>query len=143
MYKGQKVKRIHGGDDAFPAVNSYTFVKEVYGDGTKITLEGCSDYLYDALDFQGCTKIITQEELAMQVVDALHVIDAWNKTCPTGLLISVDGYPAVDGGSVFEVGKAFDTNSPCELLDKLIEECNKEALSKQLEALNKLAGKLK
>lgn len=141
MYKGQQVIRTKGEDGCFPAVGSSAFIKEFVGD-YHFQLEGCGDTEFKAHEFSPKLDATTPQCAAIEVVKALQVIDGWNRQCPTGQLISIEGHPAVDGGSVFIAGQHYDSNNPTDLLVHLLGEVSKESFRTQLAALNNLAEAL-
>lgn len=137
----QLVQRIKGGENCFPSVGARAFVSTVGTDS--ITLEGYGDVPFLPEHF---SPVDDREMVAKgkpevhQLIEALEVVDKWNKVCPTGLLVSIEGHEAVNGGSVFDVGGRIDTNNPQELFETLMGEATAIDFKKQLAQLNTLAG---
>lgn len=50
---------------------------------------------------------------------ALEVIDNWNRTQPTGNMVSIEAYPAQDGGSLFTT-PSFDTHDIGSMMGHLL-----------------------
>lgn len=81
---------------------------------TEFTLEGhVGHYLQSSfrpanlVDSHGQIRQVSDLET---VENALNVIDNWNKTHPTGYMISIEAHPAQDGGSTF-LTDSTDSNS--------------------------------
>lgn len=141
LYVGQQVKRIIGKEDCFPSVGSVGFVATVLNE-VAVTLVGCGDTPYLKSHFEPSGSIKVKDKDIKGLIEAIQVIDAWNTTCPSSQLISIEGHVKVDGGSVYMVGGAFDTNNPQELFGKLVQEVSKSDFEVQLAQLNTLAGKI-
>lgn len=107
-------------------------VKEVLND-REVTLEG-----HDGIFLQSSFKIERFSTQNRQVSDlesiehALHTIDVWNRTHPTGLMISIEAYPAQDGGSLFHTD-SFDANDIGSFVGHLLDYASKEDKAAMLE----------
>lgn len=53
------------------------------------------------------------------LTSALRLIDMWNRTRPTALMVSIEAYPAQDGGSLFTTD-SFDSNEVNTFMSHLI-----------------------
>lgn len=140
--EGQKVKRVVGEDGCFPAVGSIAFVGESINEHL-MTLMGCGGHSYNPNHF------IAEGELAQPVapevhelIQALHVIDKWNRLKPTSQMLSIEAHCAQDGGSTFIVGNAFDTNNAQELFNHLVHEVSRDDLKVLASQFNSMVDKL-
>lgn len=81
-------------------------------DETYMTLEGHEgQYRQSSFKLDTVTRTKPTVSDLDSLTEALRVIDNWNRTHPTAMMIGVDPYPTQDGGMVVEVnGEGF--NSP-------------------------------
>lgn len=63
---------------------------------------------------------------------ALKVLDHWNRTHTTSMMISVEAYPAQDGGSLFTT-PTFDSNNIGTMIEHLLDYSSKEEKAAALE----------
>lgn len=112
-------------------VGTRCIVKRVLN-AREFTLEGLPGvYLQSSfqLDTEGETRQVSDLE---QLEQALIILDNWNRTHPTALMVSVEAYPAQDGGSLFTT-HGFDSNSIGELVGHLLEQSSDEDKATALE----------
>lgn len=86
-------------------------------DSEYMTLEGHAGQFLQSnfrLDSETSTTKQTVSDLEA-VEDALHVIDNWNRTHPTGAMISIEAHCTQDGGSTF-LTQASDSNDISEFI---------------------------
>lgn len=139
---GQKVKRVVGADGCFPMVGNVAFVEKVI-DEEQMTLQGCGGEVYRISSFiaEGDVPAPVAPEVH-ELIQALEVIDKWNRLKPTGQMISIEAHCAQDGGSVFLVGQSFDSNKVQDLFTHLVHEVSVGDFQAQLAQLNVMAGKM-
>jgi methionine synthase I (cobalamin-dependent) len=95
-------------------------VKEVLND-REITLEGHQGiYLKSSFQLERPFQQNGQVSDLESIEHALHTIDVWNRTHPTGLMISIEAYPAQDGGSLFHTD-SFDSNDVSQMVNHLLD----------------------
>lgn len=123
MYRtGDIVTRVAVASEGNFKKGTRAIVKEVLND-TEFTLEG-HEGIYLQASFR-ISKLTTEVHQNRQVSDleslenALKVIDNWNRTKPTSQMISVEAYPAQDGGSLFTT-PSFDSNSISDFIVHLL-----------------------
>lgn len=116
-------------------------VKEIIND-TEFTLEGHRGiYLQSSFRLVGANETLRENRQVSDlesVENALNVIDAWNRTHPTGYMISIEAHPAQDGGSTF-LTNTLDTNSVSQFMVELAKaasgEERKATLKKAMELM--------
>lgn len=138
---GQRVKRIVGSDGCFPALGNCGFVEEVIDD-VSFTLQGCGATPYLISSFVADSEPVIAAPKVHELIQAVILIDTWNRTQPTGQMISIEAHCAQDGGSTFMVGQSFDTNNPQELFNQLVHEVSKEELQGLANQFTSMVSKL-
>lgn len=142
MWKGQKLVRARGDLNGALPCGTVVTVKTVI-DEEYIELEGYEDchFLrsqFEPLDTYG-GEIRQMSDLELLEMSLRH-IDHWNRTHPISQMISIEAYPAQDGGSLFTT-HGFDSNSIGELIGHLLVTASNEeraaALEKAARALRK------
>lgn len=129
--KGDIAVRMVPSQEGGIAVGTRCIVKRVLND-REFTLEGMPGiYLQSSfqLDTEGENRQVSDLE---QLEQALNILDHWNRTHPTALMVSVEAYPAQDGGSLFTT-HGFDSNSIGELMGHLLAQGSNEAKAAFLE----------
>lgn len=114
------------------AVGTRCIVKRVLND-REFTLEGLPG-VYLQSSFAMDTEMGENRQVSdlEQLEQALTILDNWNRTHPTSQMVSVEAYPAQDGGSLFTT-HGFDSNSIGELVGHLVEQGSNEAKAAFLE----------
>ncbi|AHK11881.1 hypothetical protein CHOED_021 [Vibrio phage CHOED] len=134
MYrKGDIVVRLTAPIEGTFRKGTRAIVNEVLND-KEFTLEGHEGtYLQSSfrMDSIGNPTNPTVSDLG-SLEQALRVIDNWNRTHPTGLMVHIEAYPAQDGGSLFRTD-AFDTNDISQLMGHLINYSSAEEKAAALE----------
>lgn len=101
----------------------------------EFTLEGHEGTYLQAsfrMDSIGAQGEIRQVSGLAAVEHALRVIDDWNRTHPTGNMISIEAYPAQDGGSLFTT-PSHDSNSISDFVGHLMNYASSEDKAVALE----------
>lgn len=134
MYrKGDIVTRVSNPLESGLKKGARAIVKEVL-DNKEFTLEGHEGvYLQSGFRPSAMAAVQNRQVSGLEELEhALNVIDNWNRTKPTSQMISIEAYPAQDGGSLFTT-PSFDANNIGDFMAHLIDYGSNEDKAAALE----------
>lgn len=130
--KGDIVTRFVPSQEGGMKKGTRAIVKRILND-REFTLEG-HEGIYLQQSFTMDTPMSENRQVSdlEELEQALQVIDMWNRSRPTSQMISIEAYPAQDGGNLYSM-HGYDTHHVSALMGHLMETATNEDKAAVLE----------